>query len=124
MYFKKLIALPLLLLLFSCYEQECNCNLYKTGKFKFVQEVDGKKHVTTFIRSENLQIETYIGKTDTASLRWVNDCEFVLQKLHPKNMKEQKAITMRILSTTKDSYRFEYSFVGSDKKEIGTAVKY
>ena len=120
---KKLILFPIFLFLISCYDQECNCELYKTGKFEFIQEIDGVKKTTIFERTENLQIETYEGKTDTASIRWVNDCEFVLKKLHPKNMQEKKAISMRILSTTKNSYIFEYSFLGSEKKEKGIAIK-
>ncbi len=120
---KKIVLLPIFLILNSCYDQECNCELYKKGKFEFVQEIDGIKKVTIFERTKDLQIETYEGKTDTASVRWVNDCEFVLQKLHPKNMMEKKAISMRILSTNKNSYSFEYSFVGSEKKEKGIANK-
>ena len=38
-------------------------------------------------------------------------------------MQEQKAISMRILSTNKTGYRFEYSFVGSEKKQIGFVTK-
>ena len=79
---KKLLLLPILLILTSCYNQECNCKQYKTGKFEFVQEIDGIKKTTIFERTENLQIETYEGKTDTAQVRWVNDCEFVLQKIN------------------------------------------
>jgi ankyrin repeat protein len=55
--------------------------LLKTGA-----DIDGKTNTSTFIRTEKLQIETYNGKTDTASVRWVNDCEFILQKLYPKNI--------------------------------------
>ena len=73
--------------------------------------------------TEKLQIETYNGKTDTAAVRWVNDCEFILQKLHPKNMKEQKAISMKILFTEKNSYTFEYAFVGSNNKQRGIGTK-
>lgn len=120
---KKILVLLFILTLISCYEQQCDCKLYKTGKFEFVQEIDGVKKTTTFERTENLQIENYENKVDTATVRWVNDCEFVLQKLHPKNMMERKSISMRILSTTKNSYTFEYSFVGSEKKEKGTAKK-
>ena len=36
---KKLLLLPMFLILSSCYDQECNCELYKTGKFEFVQEI-------------------------------------------------------------------------------------
>ena len=117
------IGIIILLTLFSCNNHERNCKDFRTGKYEFVQNIDGKKHTSTFIRTENLQIETYNGKTDTASVRWVNDCEFILQKLHPKSMKEEKAISMKILFTEKNSYTFEYAFVGSNKKERGTATK-
>ena len=119
----KYFTLLLLLVLSSCYKQERNCEDFKTGEFSFTQEFDGKKQVTLFKRDEKFQIEAYNGKTDTASVRWVNECEFVLEKLHPKNMKEQKAISMRILTTTKNSYTFEYSFVNDDNKQLGTVTK-
>lgn len=111
------------LTLVSCYKKEKNCADFKTGKFTFTQEFEGKKHTTTFERTDKYQIETYNGKTDTASVRWVSDCEFVLEKLHPKNMQEQKAISMRILTTKEDSYTFEYSFVNDDNKQLGTVTK-
>ena len=120
---KKLTLLLFTILLVSCNNHERNCQDFKTGKFQFVQDIDGKKHTSTFIRTEKLQIETYNGKTDTASVRWVNDCEFILQKLHPKSMKEEKAISMKILFTEKNSYTFEYAFVGSNKKERGVVTK-
>lgn len=116
-------TLLIVTLLTSCYNQERNCTDFKTGKFEFIQEIDGKKQTSTFFRTENLQIETYNGKTDTASVRWVNDCEFVLQKTHPKNMQEKKAISMKILVTKDKTYTFEYSFVGDAKKQIGTVTK-
>lgn len=118
---KTLILLALFII--SCNNHERNCQDFRTGKFEFSQDIDGKKQTSTFIRTENLQIETYNRKTDTASVRWVNDCEFVLQKLHPKNMKEEKAISMKILFTEKNSYTFEYSFVGSNKKSRGVVTK-
>jgi hypothetical protein len=109
---------------FSCQkQQECNSKEFKTGKFIFTQESNGKKESTTFERTDKLQIETYKGRTDTASVRWVNDYEFVLQKLHPRNMAERKAISMRILTTKDKTYTFEYSFVGESKKQIGTVTK-
>ena len=117
------IGIIVLLTLFSCNNQERNCNSFRTGKFVFSQTINGKKHTSTFVRTDKYQIETYNGKTDTATVRWVNDCEFILQKLHPKSMKEEKAISMKILFTEKKSYTFEYSFVGSYKKEKGTVTK-
>jgi hypothetical protein len=120
---KLLYTLPFLLLLTGCYEQERKCADFKTGKFSFEAEINGVKKTTIFERTETLQIETYEGKTDTASVRWVNDCEFVLQKLHPKNMQEKKGISMRILTTHDNSYIFEYSLVGEPEKQKGTVTK-
>lgn len=112
-----------LILLTGCYNQERNCKDYKTGKFEFVQEINGKETRSVFERKDDIQIETFNGKTDTASVRWVNDCEFVLQKLHPKNMQEKKAIGMKILTTNEKGYTFEYGFVGDAKKQRGTVTK-
>ena len=113
----------LFLSLTSCINQERNCKDFKTGKFEFTQEIDGKKHTSTFERTEKFQIETYNGKTDTASVRWVNDCEFVLQKIHPKSMQDKKSISMKILGTTDKTYTFEYSFVGEVQKQQGIVTK-
>ena len=120
---KKLLILPIIILLTSCYNQERNCKDYKTGKFEFVQEINGEQKKSVFERTENLQIETFNGKTDTASVRWTNDCEFVLQKLHPKNMQEKKSIAMKILTTNENGYTFEYGFVGDTKKQRGAVTK-
>ena len=107
----------------SCYNVERNCKEFKTGKFEFVQEIDGKKMKSIFERNDSLQIETFNGRTDTAFIRWVNDCEYILQKINPKNMQEKKAINIKILTTTKNGYTFEYSFINENKKQKGTVTK-
>lgn len=107
----------------SCYHQERNCNDFKTGKFQFELEIEGKKETSIFERNDSIQIETFREKKDTSSVRWINDCEFVLQKLRPKNREEKKAIHMKILSTNKEGYTFEYSFVGDTKKQRGNVKK-
>jgi len=120
---KKIIFLLPLILLMSCYDVERNCKDFKTGKFKFEYEIDGVKKTTLFERNDSIEIETFDGKTDTATIRWVNDCEYVLQKKHPKNKAEEKAISMKILTTSKNSYTFEFGMIGSDSKQKGTVVK-
>ncbi|MFC7772593.1 DNA topoisomerase IV [Flavobacterium sp. GCM10027622] len=107
----------------SCYQQERNCSDFKTGKFEFTQEIEGKKMTSVFERNDSIQIETFNGKTDTASVRWINDCEYILEKLHPKNRQEKKSINIKILTTNKNQYLFEYSFVGEAKKQKGTVTK-
>ena len=120
---KKIVLLPLIVLFASCYNQERNCKDFKTGKFSFEYEINGKKSTTYFERTEDLEIETYEGKTDTSTVRWVNDCEYILQKVHPKNMQEQKAVQMKILTTIENSYTFEFSIVGDPNKQKGTVTK-
>lgn len=120
---KKIFLLSLLLSLISCYNVEHNCKDFKTGKFKFEYKIEGKEKTTVFERKDSIEIETFEGKTDTSSIRWVNDCEYVLRKIHPKNMSEKKAITMKILTTAKNSYIFEFGIVGSDVKQRGKVTK-
>jgi hypothetical protein len=120
---KKLILLCVGLSLLSCYNQERQCTDFKTGKFEFEFEIDSIKKITVFERSDSLEIETFEGKTDTSIVRWVNDCEYILQKKHPKNREEKKAIHMKILSTSKNSYTFEFGIVGSNSKQIGTVKR-
>ena len=120
---KKIISTLAFFSLISCYNAERKCADFKTGKFKFEHEVNGVKKVTFFERNDSIEIETFGGKTDTATIRWVNDCEYVLQKKHPKNMAEEKAIQMKIVTTTKNSYTFEFGIIGSDVKQTGTVIK-
>jgi mannitol-1-phosphate/altronate dehydrogenase len=120
---KIFVVLFMSLFLASCYQQERNCNDFKTGEFQFELVIDSIKEVSVFKRTDSLQIETFRGKTDTSSVRWINDCEFVLQKINPKNMKEQKSIHMKILTTTEDGYTFEFGFVGDANKQKGFVTK-
>ena len=115
--------LVLFLMLIGCQEPKRNCATFKTGKFSYTQEINGKKEVSTFERFDNIQIENYKGKQDTTSIRWINDCEYIIQKINPKNMLEKKAIHFKILSTQNNEYTFEYSFVGSSEKSRGTVRK-
>lgn len=107
----------------SCYNIERNCKDFKTGKFEFEYEVEGVKKKSNFVRTDSIEIDFYEGKVDTSSVRWINDCEFVIEKLHPKNMAEKQAIHMKILSTSGNSYTFEFSKLGDTQKQKGTVTK-
>lgn len=120
---KKITLLLLPLLLASCYNVERNCKDFKTGTYQSEITIDGVKKYTTSIRTNDMVIETYEGQTDTASIRWVNDCEYVLQKMNPKNRAEKHAIDIKILTTSEKTYTFEFGIVGSDKKQKGTATR-
>lgn len=120
---KKIVLLLLTLSLVSCYEQERNCDDFKTGKFTSETTIEGKKFTTEFERNDSIQIETYEGKIDTFKIRWINNCEYIMQNARPKSRAEKKAIAVRILSTKGKSYSFEYSFVGDAKKQKGSVTK-
>ena len=110
-------------LLAACYQPERNCKTFKTGKFSFTTMIDGEEKTTTFVRDEHREIDSFDGKADTSSVRWVNDCEYILKKINPKNKAEEKSVHIKILSTKADSYEFEYGLVGETRKSRGTALR-
>ena len=120
---KHITLLLILILLTGCYQIERNCNDYKTGLFKSTITIDGVDYLSTFKRSDRLQIETFENKTDSATVRWINDCEMIFKTINPKNMAQKKDVHLKILTTTDSSYTFEYSYVGKTNKQKGIAVK-
>ena len=120
---KNLLFLALAFFIISCYQSERYCKDFKTGSFYSEVTIDDVLYKSEFTRSKDLQVETYNGKSDSAHVRWINDCEMVFKTIHPKNMAEHKDIHLKILATTDSSYTFEYSYVGDTKKQKGTAYK-
>ena len=107
----------------SCYQPERDCRKFKNGTFTFTSKINNEEKTTTFVRYENIEIDYYEGKSDTSSVRWLNDCEYVVKKLKPKNKAEEKSVHIKIRSTTDSSYVFEYGIVGKTNKSVGTAIK-
>lgn len=100
-----------------------NCANFKTGEFTFTAMVDGEEKKTTFHRTLDTEVDFYDGKQDTSTVRWINDCEYVLKNINPKSKAEEKSIHIKILTTTDSSYTFEYSAIGDKRKFRGTAYK-
>lgn len=119
----KILLIFISLFTIGCYQTERNCSHFKTGKFKTELTVNNQKQTVIFERTENLEITFGTPKNDTASLRWLNDCEYIVQQLHPKNKAEEKAVHIKILTTNPDSYSFEFSLVGNPKKQKSIAYK-
>ncbi|PKA84084.1 hypothetical protein ATE92_2254 [Ulvibacter sp. MAR_2010_11] len=107
----------------GCYEVERNCNNFRTGTFEFEAIVGTELLTTTFVRKDSIEIDYFRGKADTSSIRWINDCEYIVKKLNPRNLSEEKAIHMKILTTKGNTYTFEYNVVGETKKQKGTVNK-
>ena len=95
----------------SCYNVERSCEDFKTGTFTFQQLVGTELVSSTFVRNDSIAIETYKGVTDTFSVRWINNCEYIMRKLNPKNTYDQQAVHFKILSTTENTYLFEFQMV-------------
>jgi hypothetical protein len=107
----------------ACYQIERDCTNFKEGTFKSTITIDENDYFSTFTRNQTLQIETFEGKTDSASVRWINDCEVIFKTINPKSRAEMKDIHLKILTTTDSSYVFEYSYVGESIKQKGEAVR-
>ena len=114
----------LMALLIGCSEPpKRDCQNFKTGAFSFTTSLEGKTATTLFDRNDSLEIETFQGKKDTSYIRWINDCEYVLRRKNPNSRAEEKAIHIKILTTTDSTYTFEFNSVGDSKKLRGTAIK-
>lgn len=111
------------LMLTACYSPERNCKDFKTGTFTFQTYIDGKLVKTKFTRNDTLEIDYFQGEVDSSSVRWINDCEYILTNLHPETKAEEKPLHIKILTTDKNTYTFEFSQVESPNKQKGTVTK-
>ena len=111
---KKVIILSLLFI--SCYSVERDCIEFRTGSFEFSTLINDSIVKSTFIRTDNYEIEEFNGVKDSSTIRWVNECEFILTKINPSTNQEKRPIRIKILRTMGDSYDFEYSQVSNPSK--------
>ena len=121
---KSFVALILLLICLSCYSPQRNCEQFHKGTFEFKTIVGYQLLESNFVRDENFEIETFEGKIDSASIRLVNPCECILTKLNPISNQDKRPLSIKILTTNKNEYTFEYAIVGDNSnKQRGTVVK-
>ena len=111
---KKVIILSFLFI--SCYNVERDCIEFRTGSFEFSTSINDSIVKSTFIRTDNYEIEQFKGVKDSSTIRWVNECEFILTKINPSTNQEKRPIRIKILRTMGDSYDFEYSQVSNPSK--------
>lgn len=111
---KKVIILSFLFI--SRYSVERDCIEFRTGSFEFSTSINDSIVKSTFIRTDNYEIEQFKGVKDSSTIRWVNECEFILTKINPKTNQEKRPIRIKILRTYGNSYDFEYSQVNNPQK--------
>lgn len=119
---KQIMAI-LVLFVTACYTPKRNCEDFKTGTFQFQSYLNGEIVTSTFVRNDSIEIDKFQGQTDTSSVRWINDCEYIVKNLNPKNRAERKPLHIKILTTEKNAYTFEYGLVGEARKQRGRVVK-
>ena len=107
----------------SCFNVERNCIDFKTGVFEFSTEVNDSIVTSTFTRTNEFEIELYNGIKDSSTIKWVNNCEFLLTKLNPRTNQERRPVRIKILRTYGDKYDFEFSQVNDPQKISRGTVK-
>jgi len=111
------------LFVIACNTPQRDCNVFKVGEFSYEELIDGELVTTRFTRNDTLEVAYFDKKIDSSSVRWINDCEWIVRKINPKSMSEEKAVHMKILFTEGEFYTFEYSLVGETKRQRGIARK-
>ncbi|MCI4642068.1 MAG: DNA topoisomerase IV, partial [Flavobacteriaceae bacterium] len=81
---KNPIAILVLLVLIGCESPQRNCQDYKNGQFTYTATINGEEKTTVFKRNGGLEIAIFEGVTDSSSVKWINDCEYILKNLNPK----------------------------------------
>ena len=121
----RIVVLSALLLLFTgCFSPDRNCKDFQTGTFSFTSIVLGDTLTTKFIRTDSIEVDYYLNRVDSSSVRWLNDCECIVKKMRPLSYQESKAVHMKILTTKNNTYTFEYNLVGdSANKQRGVVTK-
>ena len=114
----------LLLFCVSCFIPARDCTKFKTGKFRFTSLLLGDTLTTQFIRTDSIEVDYYLNRVDSSSVRWLNDCECIVKKLRPLSYQDSKSVHMKILTTSANSYTFEYNLVGdTSNKQRGIVTK-
>jgi hypothetical protein len=120
----KFILATIPITIFSCTIPEKNCSKFKVGEFNFVAKTNTGVYNSKSIRNDSIEIEYFGNTIDTSKITWVSECEYILRKLKPKNISDQKAVSVKIISSSENSYVFEYSFVGDkENRARGNAYR-
>ncbi len=101
---------------------ELNCREFRTGKFTLTE----KDRAGTYIveRDHSYQFETDVvrGVTVKFKVNWISDCVYHLTIVDGQDetmlFYKDKTLTIRILETYKDGYKFEARMDGSDYRLV------
>jgi hypothetical protein len=99
-----------------------DCKQFKTGKFTLTERDKAGKYIVE--RDHSFQTETDVVKGVTIKFKvtWINDCTYQLNTIEGQdeamNSYRGKTLTVRILETYTDGYKFEVRMEGSDYRLV------
>ena len=102
-------------------EKKLDAESLRTGSF--TTYLDDSDAVSTAIRNDSLQIETYNNAVDTFNIRWESNFEYILTKVNPKKGLDSVPFYVKITGIRGNSYTFRAYYKGSNFKQTGKAVK-
>jgi hypothetical protein len=104
---------------------EIDCKTFRTGKFRLVD----KDQEYIIERSDAIQIEKDLKKNTISKFKvtWVTDCEYELDILEAReeamNFFKGKTLSIQILETLDNGYRYEAKLKGTDMKLTHTVER-
>lgn len=110
------------LLVSSCkIGEKLDAKELRTGTFEtFLDDSDA---ISTAVRNDSIQIETYNNNKDTFTIEWKSNFEYVLTKINPKKGLDSIPFYVKITGIKGNSYTFRAYYKGSNFKQTGKAVK-
>ncbi|WKZ61135.1 MAG: hypothetical protein QY309_06535 [Cyclobacteriaceae bacterium] len=101
-------------------DSEIDCKTFRTGKFRLVD----KDQEYIIERNDSIQIENDLKKNTMSRFKvtWVTDCEYELDILEANeeamNFFKGKTLSIQILETSDNGYKYEAKLKGTDLKLI------
>ena len=106
-------------------DNEIDCKTFRTGKFRLVD----KDQEYIIERNDTLQVEKDLKKNTISKFKvtWVTDCEYELDILEGReeamNFFKGKTLSIQILETSDNGYKYEAKLRGTDMKLIHTVER-
>ena len=98
--------------------EDPKCTEFRTGKFALIGNPISHNYIIE--RNDSLQVETDLtaGSVSKFKVTWVNECAYELTILEGNevimNFYKDRTLSVRIIETFKDGYKFESQLKGID----------
>ncbi len=118
---KLLFTILFFLFIYSCNNNQINILELREGTFETTLPKKNTKSIA--VRTKTIQIETYNGKKDTFAIKWLNNFEYELLKIHPKSSLDSIPFMVKITKLSHNGYSFKAHYKGNKYIQKGKAIK-